>query len=504
MLKEAKRIGVGHSAAILAGGGLIEFALQFLVPILLVRHLDTAQFGHYRLLMLSLGTALALAPAFMPQSLYYYLPGASDARRRIVIGNVLLYLAMAGLLVALVASPLNPVGGRLLHQLFEATHGMSALFLGLSVLLSVTTTIAIAEGRILWHCSTDLCLGLLRAGMVAMAAIAAQDIGWVVAAMVAHTLIRVLVVVAYLATRPGGPRLGVQPALLGTQLCYALPFALGASLFAMRSQADQWIVASMLPSAAFAAFTIGAVVLPVASLIRQPINSAMLSSLGTEFAAGRTEAVRRLLLNGSSAATLILVPLAGTLFVLAPDIVALVYTEQYLAAVPVMRVYLVLIMMQSVAIGYAMPVLDLGKTAVRVNFLGLLVSVGCGLAGVWCFGLAGGALGSVVAFALSEFVNMKAIARLLGLPLRQLLPLRLLAVTAAASGVGLSVAMLVDAGDAAHGWQAVALRLGLYGSTAAGAFLLAGGIGEIREARGHADDPVGSGASVLGTRRERA
>ncbi|RLM49714.1 hypothetical protein DVK02_17675, partial [Halobellus sp. Atlit-31R] len=167
----------------------------------------------------------------------------------------------------------------LIHRLFSATHGLSALFLGLSVLLSVTTTIAIAEGRILWHFSADLCTAVLRAGMIALAAIATGDIVWVVLALVADTVVRVVVAIAYLATRPGGPRIRIEPALLAAQLRYALPFAVGASLFAMRSQADQWIAASMLPAAAFAAFTIGAVVLPVASLIRQPINNAMLPSL---------------------------------------------------------------------------------------------------------------------------------------------------------------------------------------------------------------------------------
>lgn len=483
MTEPANRIGVGRSAAILTVGGMVEFALQFLVPVILVRYLEAGEFGVYRLLTLTLGTALALAPAFMPQSLYFYLPAASEARRRLVIGNVIAYLALMGILVAAIASPLNPLGGAMLHSLFHASHGLSALYLGLSVLLSITATVAIAEGRIIWHFTADLCIALLRSCLIAGAAILTRDLFWVVLALTVDACIRVAVGCAYLATRPGGMGIGIEPALLAGQLRYSLPFALGASLFAMRAQADQWIAVSLLPPAAFAAFTIGAVVLPVASLIRQPINNAMLPSLSTAFAAGRMDTVQRLLINGSSAATLILMPIAGTLFVLAPEIVALVYTDQYMPAVPAMRIYLVLIMMQSFAIGYAMPILDLGKVAVRINALGLAISVGFSLAGAWCFGLAGAALGSVVAFAVSETSNMRVIARLLGTSFWNMLPLRLMLITGASAGSGLLVALLVDTGAWGGLWQVVALKLALYGSVVLAVFAVAGGMGEVRRAR---------------------
>jgi O-antigen/teichoic acid export membrane protein len=245
-------------------------------------------------------------------------------------------------------------------------------------------------------------------------------------------------------------------------------------------------------------------VLPVASLIRQPINNAMLPSLSTEFAAGRLDRVHRLLVNGSSAATLILVPVAGSLFVLAPDIVALIYTEQYMAAVPAMRMYLVLIMMQSLAVGYAMPILDLGKLAVRVNAFGLVVSIGCSLAGAWWFGLAGAALGSIVAFALSEVINMGAIAKLLGKSFRDMLPLRLMLITAASAGAGLAATLLVDASVSGSAWHTLALKLGLYGSIVAGVFVLGGGVTEIRRARGKGEGGALRGAPARTTQQEGA
>lgn len=472
-------MGVSRSAAFLTASGMVEFALQFLLPVILVRHLDADTFGQYRFLTLMLGTALALAPAFMPQALYYFLPRAGG-RQLTVIGNAVAYLACMGLVVALLASPASPLAGDLSRALHGATHGLSALYLGLSVLLTITTTLAIAEGRILWHCSTELALAVLRTALVAVAAVLSHDIAWVLAALVLDATLRLAVLAAYFLTRPGGARLRCERASLLTQLRYALPFAAGGSLFAMRAQVDGWIAASLMPPQLFAAFTIGAVVLPVATLIRQPINSAMLPHLNRAFAGGAHAEAHALLLKGSGAATLLLAPLAGALFLLAPEIVALVYTERYLAAVPVMRLYLLLVALQSVAVGFAMPALDMGRLALRINLAGLALSASLSLAGAHWFGLAGAALGSVAAFLLCELANARAVAKVLGRSWRAMFPARLAGLVLSACVAGVVLAEWCAPAFGADAWRSLGGKLGVYAAAALALFAACGGLGELR------------------------
>lgn len=480
MERTGHAMGVGRSAAFLTAVAMVEFALQFLLPVVLVRQLDADTFGQYRFLNLVLGTALALAPAFMPQALYYFLPRADMDRQPVVIGNTLAYLACMGLVVAVLVSPVNPLAGDLLRALHRATHGLSTLYLGLSMLLSITTTLAIAEGRILWQCRSELTLALLRTTLVALAALWSHDIAWVAAALVADATLRLALLTSYLLTRPGGMRLRCQAGQLLAQWRYALPFAAGGSLFAMRAQADGWIAASVMPPHAFAAFTIGAVVLPVATLIRQPINSAMLPHLNRAFADGARADAHALLLKGSGAATLLLAPLAGALFLLAPEIVALVYTERYLAAVPVMRMYLVLVVLQSVAVGFAMPALDMGRLALRINLAGLVSSVALGLAGVRWFGLAGAALGSVTAFLLCELANARAVGKLLGQPWRAMFPLRLAGRVLVACVAAMVVAGWCAPAFGAGPWPTLGGKLGVYAIVALALFAACGGLMELR------------------------
>ena len=87
-------------ALLLGSANAFDYALQFLLPLVLVRCLDTAAFGQYRLLWLVVGTVLGLATLAMPPSLYYYLPRSDRATKRLYVNQTLLFLVLSGLIAA--------------------------------------------------------------------------------------------------------------------------------------------------------------------------------------------------------------------------------------------------------------------------------------------------------------------------------------------------------------------------------------------------------------------
>src|SRR5688572_9848944 len=82
-----------------------DYGLQFLLPVVLTRTLEPDAFGHYRLMWLAVATIMAVAPLAMPLSLYYFLPRADAAAKRLYINQTLIYLGLAGLLGAWAVSP---------------------------------------------------------------------------------------------------------------------------------------------------------------------------------------------------------------------------------------------------------------------------------------------------------------------------------------------------------------------------------------------------------------
>ena len=79
---------LGRRALSLGAANAFDYAFQFLLPVVLVRCLDTVAFGQYRLLWLAVGTVMAIVTMAMPGSLYYFLPRSEGATKRLYINQI--------------------------------------------------------------------------------------------------------------------------------------------------------------------------------------------------------------------------------------------------------------------------------------------------------------------------------------------------------------------------------------------------------------------------------
>src|SRR5947207_10711205 len=69
-----------------------DYAMQFLLPVVLARCLDAVTFGEYRLLWLVMGTVMAIATLAMPSGLYYFLPRSGPREKRLYVHQTMLFL----------------------------------------------------------------------------------------------------------------------------------------------------------------------------------------------------------------------------------------------------------------------------------------------------------------------------------------------------------------------------------------------------------------------------
>src|SRR6185503_5425430 len=80
---------------VLMAGRALAFGGTFLIPLVLARVFDQAQFGTYKLLLLIFATLYAVAPLGMAESLYYFVPREPQRAGRLV-ANATLFLIAAG------------------------------------------------------------------------------------------------------------------------------------------------------------------------------------------------------------------------------------------------------------------------------------------------------------------------------------------------------------------------------------------------------------------------
>jgi len=396
-----------------------DMASQFLLPVVLVRCLDAATFGEYRLLWLLVGTVLGLATLNMASGLPVFLPPAEAPRKRLYVHQTLLFLALSGLLFAALASPWNPWMPAAMARL--QTHGaLVPAFVGLWIVASMLDSLPTTEERIRWQACATVGASLLRTVLVGVGAWASGDITVIFWLLLAVVLIKLTLLAAYVRRYHGFGAPWFERRAFADQFRHLAPFGLASALYTLRAQADQWIAATLFALHSFAAFSVAAVLSPLVLIFRRSVLEAFVPKMSRLAAAGDVRGMLELNSRGNVLVGAVLYPALAFMFAFAEDLVTLVYTATYLEAAPVMRVYIAGVAIMVVELSSVLLLLRQGSFAIGVNALALVVSAAASLALASGVGLAGAAGGSVLAIAVDRLISLRRISHHVGVPVRKL------------------------------------------------------------------------------------
>lgn len=409
--------GLARRAFSLGAVKAFDNAMQFLLPVVLVRCLDAHTFGEYRLFWLVVGTVMALAPLSLPVGLYYFLPRSDPPVRRLYIHQTVAFLVCAGLISALVVSPLNPWLPPALYRLMEYGPLVPA-FIALWVTSCLLDFLPTIEERIPLQAVATISVALTRALLVAVGAWLTADMGVILSLLFATVLLKFALLLAYIGRFHGWGRPWFKRAVFAGQFAYSAPFGVSSACYLLRGQADQWVAATLFSLHSFASFSIAAILGQVVNMFRASVVEAFMPSMSRLEAAGDATSMMDLNARANVMVAKLLLPLLGFVFAFTEDVVSLVYTASYVDAATVMRVYIVGLTALIVELASVMQLLRQGMFSLATNIAVLAVSVPLSWYGGVHLGLAGAAAGSVSALYLDRTIVLRRIAAITGVPVR--------------------------------------------------------------------------------------
>jgi O-antigen/teichoic acid export membrane protein len=295
------------------------------------------------------------------------------------------------------------------------------------VLGSMLDLIGTAEERVPWQTKITVGLSVLRAAALCAAALITRQLEPVLLALLGFVAFKVVLLLFYVARHHGlrGPFL--RRRAFAEQLRQSVPFGVAGALYGLRAQADQWVATALFSVGMFAAFSIGALLAPLVHVCRQSVLQAFLPSISRLEAAGDYRGMLELNSRGNVLVATLVYPLLAFAFVFSADIVTIVYTAAYVAAAPVMRIYILGLIVLVVELASVMLLLRQGRFSVRLSMVVLAVSVAVSWLAAHTAGLAGAAAGSVTAIYLDHAATLWRISRCTGIPVRRLQDWRSLA-----------------------------------------------------------------------------
>ena len=403
-------------------------AMQFLLPVVLVRCLDAATFGEYRLLWLMLGTLLYVATLNMGGGLYFFLSRSEPEKKRLYIHQTWLYLTLVGLLCGLVVSLLyNP-----LAQYGALVPAFIALWFA-ALLIEYLPTV---DERVGWQAAATITVSVVRAVLLAAGAWLTGDMQVMLWLLVAAAALKLGLLVFYVWRHHGLGRPWFRRDLFSSQFRHSAPIGLSSALYGLRSQLDQWVAATLFALHSFAAFSIAAILGQVVNLVRTAVMEAFLPSMSRLHADGEHAGMLEMNARANVLVAGLLYPMLAFAFVYAEEIITVIYTAEYLEAAPVMRVYALGMATLAVEVGSLLLLLRQGPYAIGVNAVALALSAAISFAGALYLGLPGAAAGSVLALVLDRALTLRRIATQTGVPLSRLQNWRGLARTALVAAAG--------------------------------------------------------------------
>jgi O-antigen/teichoic acid export membrane protein len=412
--------------------------LALAVPMVLARALLPAAYGTFKQAWLVSQTLALVLPMGLTQSLYYFVPREPAARDRLVAQTAWAHVALGALAAAILLAGRRLLAERFHNPELDALVPWVAAFTGLFVAGAPLDVAWNASGRIGAAALARLATELLRSGALVVGAIAGGTARAALAGMTLATGVRAVTGFALLARAHG---LSGSGALLRRQLAYALPFGLAFLLVVPQQQFHQYAVSAAVTAAAFAVYSVGTFQLPVVDVLYSPVSELLQIGLAECDGAGRPRrAGLGLFHEAVSQLAFAFLPLAGLLLVVAPALIAVVFSPVYLPAVPLFRLSVVPIVLGALPLDGVMRARAQDRFVLVLSAAKLAATAPLVLGGFRLAGPLGAFAGWVTAEALARGAMLARAAALFEVPVARSLPARALARQVAATSFAMAPA----------------------------------------------------------------
>ena len=416
----------------LAAGRALGFASTFLIPVVLVRVLDQAEFGTYKQLFLVYATLFGIAPLGMAECLYYFAPLDPARAGRFVANSVLALLVTGGLSLVALTLGSHALADGMENPSFAAHATLLGLFVALTMMSAVTEITMITRNRHRLSAVTYTASDAVRALCLVVPALIWRDVRSVMLGAVVFAFARALLTIVYLRVELGR-ELKPDLSLLRKQLGYALPFAAAVTLEITQGSLHQFVVAHSFDTTTFAVYSVGCLQIPLVDFVATGAGSVLMVKMAERSGPADNGARLELWYEAVRKLALLLLPLVALLLVAGRELIMFLFTERFAASVPVFLVSSLAIAFAALPTDSALRAYGDTRVLFTMNVVRLAVVGGSIVPLLSGFGIVGAAASMVLGTVAVKTVALVRLRRLLGVGTAQLLPYRDLASTLALS-----------------------------------------------------------------------
>lgn len=404
-------------AFFLIAGKITALMATFAIPLILTRLLSKSEYGIFAQFYVVVFFCTEIFNLSMQSNLYYYYPTADAQKRKSLIVQTLLFLVFVALFAISLLS--IPGLGNLIIGEGELLKYKSFILTGVILFmpLYILEPLYVAKKDVYTSLIYPPAEVLLRLTMITGFFLIKPGLYSIFTGVLVSAAVSMVFALAYSLKEVGFKNL--KPGLLKKelareQLTYSIPFGLAVSLNILFQRFDKIICISFLTSAEFAVYAIAFFGIPGILQVFDSLSQVYLIKMTVKHQEKKTAELGEIYKSLVAKTTSFSFPVLLIVWLYAKKIILVLFTSNYLEAVPLFRVYLTSILIFMLCSGLILRAT--GKTNYTLKsythsaFVVLpLTYVLIRLTGVW-----GAMAGALVSIALPRFLNLGKEIKLIG------------------------------------------------------------------------------------------
>jgi O-antigen/teichoic acid export membrane protein len=440
---------------VLMCGRTVAAVAAFLIPILLVRVFAPAQYGTYKQVFLIYATLYGVFQLGMAESLYYFLPRTPALAGRYVLNAVMILLGVGftGLWFLVdqrerIAAWLN--NGELSQYL--PLLGANLVFM----ISSAPLEIALVSRKQYRWAAALYASDVVRVLFFLVPVLLWGGLRALLAGGLAFAILRFGASMIHFAKEFGNE---FRPSwtVLKEQFAYALPFELAILVEIAQTNVHQYAVAHYFDAVAFAVYSVGCMQIPLVDFFASPAGNVMMVLMSEQNRKGQQERVLPIWHDTTRKLALVFFPVTALLMIVAPDLIPLVFTQQYRESVPIFIIWMITVSLCVFQTDAVLRVFAATRFLLLLNGLRLAIVAAVLYATLAQFGIIGAVISTVVAMLSAKIIALAKIRRLLQVSIPALLPWQRLFAISAVAALACAGPLVVQKAIRLHGMEGVLL-----------------------------------------------
>ena len=384
-------------AGILASGTFLTTCVRLISAAVLARVLSMYDYATYKQTLLAYAIVAPLLMLGLPQALYYFLPGENKRLRSRLMDNLMLLTFMAGLFTLFLLFG----GNRLFAWRFKNPDLARTLLILAPYPLFMLPASALGACLIVRERVKQAALFNVISSLFILAIVLAATLIWrtPVAAIVGTVIGAGIVLLPALKLMFASCKVGsLLPSTEGmwSQLKYAVPLGLAGFIGTISMSLDKMIVSSMCSPEQYAVYVNGAIEIPLIRVLTGSVIAILIPDFVKLYKAAQYQELMALWHRAMVKCALLIFPIMIFLFLMAPEVMRILFSVKYEASAVPFRIYLLLLPIRITTFGAIFMAAGKNSLILYRTIVGLLLNLVLSIILVKLVGAIGAAVATVI------------------------------------------------------------------------------------------------------------